>query len=59
MKICVRVEEQWQPFCDWCGINVGAWYPVRRAVLQTLARHRRLHREQGRMGQSIRAVDFP
>ena len=59
MRVDERQQPQWQPFCEWCGVNVGAWYTSRRFVVRTLARHRKLHREQGRMGLSIRAVDWP
>jgi hypothetical protein len=59
MRLEERQVTQWQPFCEWCGINVGGWYSVRRTNLRILARHRMLHRKQGRIGQSIRAVDYP
>ncbi len=59
MRLDERQVTQWQPFCCWCEVNVGAWYGHRPTMLRILALHRRLHRQQGRLGQSIRGADYP
>ena len=59
MRLLERQVIEYQPFCDWCGINVGAWYSNRMTMLRILVMHRRLHRKQERVGRSIRAVDYP
>jgi hypothetical protein len=54
-----RQETQYQAVCEWCGIPVSAWYSQRAVIKSCLESHIELHREQGREGQSIRAVDWP
>lgn len=53
MRILERQLTQYQPYCDWCDQNVGAWYSVRRSVLRVLVHHRRIHRYRGLMGKHL------
>jgi len=54
-----RRQTQYQGFCEWCGIPISTWYSHRSMVKMWEATHRQLHEAQNRVGESIRAQDYP